>query len=203
MAEPQVAHRERIMTIKGSLNTIQFQERYREALEQFVRIVNDTIRHAHSLLKFIFLREFRNPQFDPLQYHFNKAFLQEYQEHVWESIKLRCELAFEDAGSLEDVKTLRPQAALHESKAGVHITNQQLKTRTYQEITEPAKWFRKALSRSSDTEIFSATFALEGGIHLRTLGHLRLFICYDVKASPERHFKAFFHLEKILEDIAA
>ncbi|CEP10039.1 hypothetical protein [Parasitella parasitica] len=76
MNVPQVAHLERIMTIKGSLNTIEFQELYRETLEQFVHIINDTTRHAYSLLKFIVLREFRNQQFDPFQFHLNKAFFQ-------------------------------------------------------------------------------------------------------------------------------
>ncbi|CEP14011.1 hypothetical protein [Parasitella parasitica] len=57
----------------------EYEERYRKALEQFIRIVNDTTRHAYSFLKFIFLREFRNPRIDPLKYHLNKTFFQE----VW------------------------------------------------------------------------------------------------------------------------
>ncbi|CEP17743.1 hypothetical protein [Parasitella parasitica] len=72
----------------------------------------------------------------------------------------------------ERLKTLHFQVALHVNTTGVLITNQQLKTQTYQKFTEPAKRFKEALSRSPDPEILSATFASEEGTYLRTIEHL-------------------------------
>ncbi|CEP16903.1 hypothetical protein [Parasitella parasitica] len=220
------------MTIKGSLNTIEFQKHYRKALEQFVLIFNDITRDVYILLNFFFLHKFCNSQFDALQCHFNWAFFQE----VWLSLIARSQhggyppgqetrarrakiaVHFEDYLNAsvyqlpafkyvqqtaiyeaekmytayivsiketfrnqlrcvvhlllkvqERSKTSRLQAKLHKSTTSVHTTNQQLKTRTYQEITEPAKLFKETLSSGSDSEILPATLAPEGGVYLRTI----------------------------------
>lgn len=64
----------RIMAIKGSINTTRFQEAYRQTLENFISMVNDTARHAFNFLKFVFLH---NSQYDPIQDYFNKNFFLE------------------------------------------------------------------------------------------------------------------------------
>ncbi|CEP08624.1 hypothetical protein [Parasitella parasitica] len=87
----------------------------------------------------------------------------------------------------------------------------------YQEITESTKRFNEASSRKSDPETLSATVAPEEEIYLRTIEHLRPLLAsypsnyklqndsiyYDVKARPERYFKTFLHLAKILGGITA
>lgn len=54
----------RISTIKGSLNTIGFQDPLREQLEHHISIVNITTQNAYLSLKFMFLREIENKNFD-------------------------------------------------------------------------------------------------------------------------------------------
>jgi hypothetical protein len=49
---------------EGSINTVRFREEYRQNLENFINMINDTTRHASSFLKFLFLRELNNPQYN-------------------------------------------------------------------------------------------------------------------------------------------
>ncbi|KAL9536462.1 hypothetical protein MBANPS3_012633, partial [Mucor bainieri] len=73
-------------SIKCSLNTIAFNQDYRENLNRYITIVNDTTMHAFSLLKFILLDELqRDPAFDPFQQGHEQLSVRFFHE-VWLSL---------------------------------------------------------------------------------------------------------------------
>lgn|SRR6478609_7900993 len=72
-----LASGDRILSVKSSIDGIDWNEQYRERLEGFVNIIHATTTHAYSMSQFIFLCALQDdPNFDITAY-INKVFFSE------------------------------------------------------------------------------------------------------------------------------
>ncbi|KAI9470890.1 MAG: hypothetical protein EXX96DRAFT_455706, partial [Benjaminiella poitrasii] len=88
---------DRILTVKCSINSIQWNPEFRQQLDQFINDVNKVTTHAYSFSIYIFLRAFIEYENFYISQYINREFFDE----VWLSLTLYVRGARVSARTLE------------------------------------------------------------------------------------------------------